>query len=250
MADTQETLLGYWLGWVQGPSLEQTPASVTSVALAFAMPNADNSLDFSELLTDYTPAVIRQGADALRDRGVTVLLSIGGSTVTEWPDLDPVKFAANVVAALEALGCDGVDLDNEGDSDPGENFIAVIEGLRAALGPDAPITLPVYLGPQRDAYLAQVADQITAVYTMAYWNGYQAQIELFDAYAALVGAAKTGIGVADCASPPSSNTDFAIVPRLAQFGPKAGMMLWNLNASSSAEAHQWCDTIAENLYSG
>jgi hypothetical protein len=255
-----QTFLAYWLGFITGEAtLEATPAGVGVVALAFAVTapeaNGDSiTLDFLE--KDHTEAEIRAGAKALQARGVKVVMSINGNP--DWPgheggwdNLDPQQFAANVKAiVVDDWGLDGVDLDNEASYTPGQNFVEVIAALRQALGADALITLPVYMGTDRDAYLAQAAGDISFVTTMAYWNDFDGQVAVFDAYAGLVGPEKVAIGVANAANP-GQNTPWDAVSQCAAWDPpgasKAGIMLWNLNSPPPAETAQWCAAIADNL---
>ena len=135
-----------------------------------------------------------------------MLLSINGRPsdghAGGWDNLDPA-FAANVKAiVVDQWGLDGVDLDNEARSViPGENFVQVIKALRRALGPDALLTLPVFAGARRDAYLSQVREQVSFVSTMAYWLRYEHQLIMFNLYAALVAPGQGAIGVADAANP-------------------------------------------------
>jgi chitinase len=260
---SSQAFMGYWLGYVQGGApLQATPASVGIVALAFAVtsPGPDGDTITLDFLTSQHPAEeIRAGVKALQARGVKVVMSINGKPnwighAGGWDNLDPIAFAANVKAiVVDQWGLDGVDLDNEaGSVIPGENFVQVVKALRHALGPDALLTLPVYLGPRRDAYLSQVREEISFVSTMGYWSGFDIQLMRFDKYAALVGPEKVAIGVADAANS-GQNTAFSIVARLAAWNPesthKAGIMLWNLNPPSLEQEAtvQWCAVIADNL---
>ncbi|HEX6374789.1 MAG TPA: glycosyl hydrolase family 18 protein [Allosphingosinicella sp.] len=258
MAD--QLFLAYWLGYIPGnSSLEETPAGVTHVALAFAVtgPTANGdgiTVDF--LTKDHSEAEIRAGAKALQARGVKVLMSINGNPNWDghpggWTNLDAPVFAANVKSvAIDDWGLDGVDLDNEASEVPGEDFVSAVQALRAALGPQPLITLPVYEGAWRDGYLSQVADDISFVSTMAYWNGLQGQIGLFDQYAGLVGSQKVAIGVGNAANP-GQNTPFDQVAPIAAWDPpgasKAGAMLWNLNSPTPDVTAIWCETVARNL---
>ena len=255
-----QTFLAYWLGFITGDvTLEQTPPGVGVVALAFAVtgPSANGdsiTLDFLE--KDHSEAEIRAGAKALQERGVRVVMSINGNPNWPghpggWTNLDAQQFAANVKAiVVDDWGLDGVDLDNESDEVPGQNFVDVIAALRAALGPDALLTLPVYMGTDRDAYLADAKDNISFVSTMAYWYDFDGQVYLFDQYAGLVGPEKVAIGVANAANP-GQNTPWDAVGQCAAWDPpgasKAGMMLWNLNSPSLAVTQQWCAEIANNM---
>lgn len=75
---------------------------------------------------------------------------------------------------------DGVDLDNERacspTASPDGNFVQVIKALCQELDSDKTISLPVYIGASRDAYLQYVKDGIDSVFTMTYRDGYDAQI--------------------------------------------------------------------------
>jgi chitinase len=260
---SSQAFMGYWLGYVQGGApLQATPAPVGIVALAFAVtspgPDGDTiTLDF--LTSQHSADEIRAGVKELQARGAKVVMSINGKPnwighAGGWDNLDPMAFAANVRAiVVDQWGLDGVDLDNEASSfTPGDNFVQVVKALRHALGPDALLTLPVFLGPKRDAYLSQVRQEISFVSTMGYWSGFDIQLMRFDKYAALVGPEKVAIGVADAANS-GQNTAFSIVARLAAWDPqnthKAGIMLWNLNPPSLEQeaTAQWCAAIADNL---
>lgn len=256
---SDQNFLAYWLGYITGNStLEDTPAGVTHVALAFAVtgptPNGDGiTIDF--LTQDHSEDEIRAGAKALQARGIKVLMSINGNPDWDghpggWTNLDAPAFAANVTAlAITDWGLDGVDLDNEADQVPGEDFVAVVQALRSAMGPELLLTLPVYQ-PWRDGYLSQVKDDISFVSTMAYWNGLDGQIELYNQYAGLVGEQKVAMGVANAANP-GQDTPFDQVPSIAAWNPsgasKAGVMLWNLNSPAPDVTALWCQTISENL---
>jgi hypothetical protein len=254
-----ESFLAYWMCNVQGgPMPQAAPASVDTVALAFAVTapiNGQDSLTLDYLAKYHSLADIKAGAKALQARGTKVVMSINGNPKWEghpggWTNLNPQQFAQNVAKiVIGDWGLDGVDLDNEASQKPDDNFVQVIKALRQVLGRDALLTLPVYMGPARDAYLSKVAEQISYVSTMAYWNDFDGQIRLYREYAHLVGNQKTVIGVADGAG--DQNTPFAAVAPLAKWEPsgsnKAGMMLWNLNSPTPDTTTLWCKTIAENM---
>jgi len=250
----KQTFLAYWLGYVDGGNpLENTPDQVDTVALAFGVTAPGNTITTNFLTSGHSEAEIRAGAKALQARGKKVIMSISGDPHWPnhpfgWENLDPDTFADNAYQLIvEDWGLDGIDLDNEGAYSPTPapdgNFVMVIKALRERFGDNKIISLPVYLGSSRDAYLAYVKEQIDYVFTMAYWNGYDAQISLLKQYQSLVGEDKAGIGVADAANP-GQNTDFAIVANLSKYTPKAGMMFWQLNAK---DAEKWCQAIGENL---
>lgn len=257
----QQTFLAYWMCAVpNGPLPDAAPSSVDTVALAFAVNaeiHGEDSIRLNYLTQHYPVEAIRASAKALQARGTKVIMSINGGGPKfqghpgGWGNLDPGQYASNVARiVMEDWGLDGVDLDNEGDYTPDDNFVEVIQALRAAIGPRALLTLPVYLR-FRDGYLAKVADQISYVSTMAYGLDYDGQIGLYRQYAELVGERKVAIGVAYTKPGVPGGTPFAAVPKLAAWDPadaqKAGMMLWTTNSGSPETVKEWCAAIADNL---
>jgi hypothetical protein len=250
-----ETFLAYWMCNVQGGPLPQAaPTSVDVVSLAFAVTapvGGQDSLTLDYLQKYHSLADIQAGAKALQARGTKVTMSINGNPNWPghpggWTNLNPAEFAQNVAQiVLGDWGLDGVDLDNEASETPDDNFVEVVQALRQAFGPDRLLTLPVYMGTARDAYLSQVADQISFVSTMAYWLDYQGQIDMYQQYAQLVGDQKVAIGVS------AELTQFSAVGPLASWDPsgsnKAGMMYWNLNSPAPSVTDLWCETISANL---
>lgn len=248
--------MGYWLGYEgRGNKLSEVPANVPVVALAFVLTAPGHTLTTEFLTKEHSEQEIRDGVKKLKARGQRVVMSINGRD--DWPghefgwlNLDPQLFAKNVKEiVIDDWGIDGIDLDNEADYTPEPkadgNFVQVIQELRKALGPDALITLPVYMGQRRDLYLNFVMNDVSAVYTMAYWNNLKDQKSMLDEYRSLVGKGKAGIGVAmKGAANPNLETDFGIITELAQIPEKAGMMLWHLN---SPDAQKWCDAISREL---
>ena len=250
---SQETLYTYWLGFAGGNDISATPTSPNVVALAFGVTDWFSTIGLDYLTSKYSMQEIAAGVKLLRSRGQKVVLSINGATNLEkgWSTLDPAQFASNAQFVVRSLGLDGIDLDNEDPGPVSPNFPLVIAALRAQLGPEALITLPVYMGIERDAYLGAVKDFITAVNTMAYWLDYGGQIALYEQYASVVGPAKVGIGVSNPGSGDNS-TPLGAVSKLAQYvpsgGSKYGMMFWNLNSPSDpSQAAQWCQLISSNL---
>ena len=246
---SSQKLVGYWLGYVaEGNKLTDIPTTVDIVALAFGVLYSGNTLTLDFLTSKHSKEEILAGIKFLRARGQKVIMSINGNP--HYPDggwnyCNPTQFATNVKQILDEWNLDGIDLDDENTEElPNENFVNTIKQLRLQLGPNAIISLPVYMGSNRDAFLSQVKDDISFVSTMAYWGNYNEQIALYQTYADLVGQAKVAIGVAEAANP-GQDTDFAIVGSLAQFNKNAkyGMMLWHLN---STDAGKWIEEIVKN----
>lgn len=249
----------YWLGYVNDEDnslrLTDIPPEVNIINLAFAVtcpspstPSQDTiTLDF--LTSKHSKDEILAGIKFLQSRGQKVCMSIDGNPNWPghpggWTNLNPQEFALNVKRiAIDEWGCDGIDLDNEADEVPGQNFVDMIKELRREIGEDKIISLPVYMGTGRDAFLSLVKDDISFVCTMAYWNGLQEQIYLCSEYSELVGDDKVFIGVANAANP-GQDTDFSILPELAKYSLKGGMMLWQGNFKSAGE---WVEAIEKNL---
>jgi hypothetical protein len=150
-----------------------------------------------------------------------------------WEELDPATFAASVKSLANAWQLDGVDLDNESpDVFPGAVFIATIKAIRALMGPAFIISYPAFL-TFRDGFLTKVKDELSYVATMAYWNGYEGQVALFNSYAEMVGAEKVAMGVKPGTDGGNQSTPFEDVPAIARYQPeggqKAGMMLYSLS---------------------
>lgn len=255
-----ERFFAYWMCNVDGgPLPDAAPDSVDIVALAFAVTapiDGQDSITLDYLEKFHNLADIKAAAKVLQERGKRVTMSINGNPNWPghpggWTNLKPAEFAQNVAQiVLGDWGLDGIDLDNEASEVPGENFIEVIRALRQAFGPDALLTLPVYLGQDRDTYLKEVIDQVDFVSTMAYGLDYDGQIDLYWQYAQLIGEQRVAIGVSDASG--DQSTPFDEVGPLAQWEPgdgssKAGMMLWNLNSPPPEMTDLWCETIAGNL---
>jgi hypothetical protein len=254
MSTSTETFLAYWLGFADGNNITNVPASPDIVAIAFGVTDFGSTIATGFLTSKHSLDDILIGAKELQARGQKVVLSVSGDPNPDrgWGSLDPTTFAENAYDLIvRQWGFDGIDLDNEDAGAPAPSFTLIIKALRQRFGPQALITLPVYMGPERDAYLADVRDDITAVTTMEYWAGYDAQIELYKKYATLVGEAKVGIGVSNPGSGDAPTPADAIVPLAAYVpasGAKYGMMFWNLNSPNDpAQAFQWCSTIEANM---
>lgn len=252
-----QIVFGYWEGFTkdaEGPrSLEETPDGVDVISLAFGVLDQQdpNTIDTSFLTSQWTEAEIRAGIAAIRARGTgqKILISVNGNpnlTDGGWPALDPTTFAENTKAFLASWDLDGIDLDNETSYDPGPAFADVIQALRSTLGPAAIISMPVYLGTTRDAFLGTVSAEMSYVFTMAYWEGYQGQISLLQSYQELLGddcKAGIGVGIPGMANPGQS-TPFDILGKLSAYSPKAGIMIYALN---SKDLLTWYDVIKAKL---
>jgi len=248
-----ENYLAYWLGFADGNDIGAVPPSPNIVPIAFGVTDTDSTIGTAFLTSKHSLEDIRAGARKLQERGQRVVLSINGATETQkgWSSLDPENFAENAYDLIvRQWEWDGIDLDNEDPGPPPPNFPHVIRALRRRFGRKALITLPVYMGKERDAYLKDVRDDIDGVSTMAYWEDYEGQIALYEQYASLVGGDKVAIGVSNPGSG-SSSTPTSAVARLAAYDPpggKFGMMFWNINSPlNQPQAFEWCEIITSHL---
>lgn len=258
----------YWLGWVPSKKSKPagigldladipsaTPVNVVKIAFYNLFPN--NNLTFCFGMSnqhgwDYTLA----GIKALQAAGIKVMASIIGtpSPPVGWNDIsDPMGFAQNAKALLiDELGFDGIDVDNEDDNLPNDNFLAVVKALRTTLGPKgndkALLTYPTYL-PWRDLpWLKEVGSEFDWLSTMDYGRDERGQISLWQQYADVVGGENVLIGVA---LREHQNTTLQTVAEVAQWetqkglGATGGMMLWHLSQGPLTQSYY--DTIRENL---
>lgn len=250
----KQMTMGYWLGYIaDGNKLAEVPANIDVVSLAFALTGDNDSLNADFLTSKHAKQDIRDGIQVLQKRGQKVTVSINGDASKRqygWLGLDPVEFANHVGQFVNDWGLDGVDFDNQDrmftpELNANGMFIRLVQETRNRLGAKAIVTAPVYLGQPRDLYLNFIMNELTCVYTMAYWADVPQQKKLIREYEALVGAGNVGVGVAmKGAANDLQETSFEIVKELASIPNKAGMMLWHLN---SRHAQKWCDEIEQNL---
>lgn len=238
-----ETFVNYWIGeepWPPCPTLDQMPAYVNVVPLAFMLVSADYELDFDTILCKKHPApAIQQWVKQVRANGSKVLLSINHERLGTVPDVP--SFVDQVVSAAVDWGVDGVDFDYENWFEPSETMIEVVAATRTALtkalGREPYLAAPVYDRwlPYLD-FLTKLAPHLDLVTTMDYsgYVGFDQTIEYFGEYAGAIGIPeKLAIGVS-CMGPPDSGnfTPLADVEKLCQWEPaggkKAGVMLYTL----------------------
>lgn len=255
---------GYWLGYVdsheyggEGYDLAEIvtmPVDVVTIAFYNLFPSNMVSTCFG-MSHKHDWSYTQQGIQTLQQAGIKVTASIIGTPNPQvgWNDIpDPAAFAANAKALLvDTLGCDGIDIDNEDDDQPGSGFFEVVQALRQALGPKgsgkALLSYVTYL-PYRDLpWLKQIGDAFDWVSTMAYGGDAPDQESLWEQYADVLGGGNVLVGV-DCQD--SQRTDPDTVAQVAQWenakgaGATGGMMLWNFSGS---DANSYYDTIRSNL---
>ncbi len=243
----------YWLGYVasdrdRGPGLDleqipgTTPVNVVKIAFYNLYPANGLSMCYG-MSAKHGWHYTATGIKALQARGIRVLASINGTPdpPVEWNDIpDPHAFAANAKALfIDNLGCDGIDIDNEGPEPPGKRFEEVVTELRSHLGPkgaDKALLTYVTYQPDRDIpALRNIGDNFDWVSTMAYGDDTDGQRKLWQLYADVLGKENVLVGVASGSPGDPNVTDLRTVGQVAQWisdrgpGETGGMMLWNLS---------------------
>jgi chitinase len=256
----------YWLGYVgshanNGPGLDldevpsQTPVDVVKIAFYNLYPANMITTCFG-MSEKHGWGYTAEGIKKLQAAGIKVQASLIGTPdpVVSWDDIPDVNaFAANVKQLLiDDLGCDGIDLDMDGGA-PSDDF-AVVPALRNALGAkggDKSLLSCVVYQPDQDlAWLKNVGSDFDWITTMAYWDQFPDQQQLFQQYAAVVGRENVVVGVA-CYANEGQNTSPQTVTEVAQWetqqgaGATGGMMLWNL--SGGPLSGEYFKNIEQNL---
>ena len=240
-----ETYVSYWIGDESAPcpTLDQMPAYVDVVALAFVVLDDNYQLDFGKFLCKvYPPSTIQQWVKKVRANGSKVVLSINDERLGSVPDVP--AFVDQVVKAAVDWGVDGIDFDYEQWFEPSDTMIDVVTATRPALakalGREPYLSAPVYYtwAPYPD-FLHTLAAQLDLVMTMDYtgYVGFDETTRLFGEYAAAIGTpGKLAIGVSCMGPPPPTSQDFtplADVKKLCRWEPpggkKAGAMLYTFS---------------------
>ncbi len=238
---SKQVFINYWIGQEptgpgQSPTLNQMPAYVDIVPLAFVGIDDNHELDFGFLTQQNSADTIKGWVKDVQANGTKVLFSILSDKFTSIPDKDIDAFAKNVKKHVDDWGVDGVDIDFEPPS-PNDNVLKVLHALKTTLGPDATFTTPIYSPWQwfpKD-FVQSFASYMDYVTTMDYtpYPGFQVTIDNFNAYADLIGSTdKLVIGVS-CMEPPNNFTPIDDVIKFSQWEPnggqKGGMMLYTFS---------------------
>jgi chitinase len=137
-AQQQYRVIGYYPMWSRTtlPASAIKYQSLTHINHAFAWPNADGSIAYSETTVDTVLINTTHRA------GRKILLSLGGAGTTQTANFSIVAadsglrkiFVNNVVSHLATYRYDGADLDWEGPSSRADkiNEVALVQQLRAA----------------------------------------------------------------------------------------------------------------------
>lgn len=264
----KQVFINYWIGQEPNPpspTLDQMPACVNIVPLAFVGINSQYQLDFGFLTQHFSASQIQAWIKTVQGNGGKVLLSINDQGLGSIPSHQQAAFVANVADNVTAWGVDGLDFDYEPPT-ASATLVPLIRALRAALPAGSIFTAPIY-----SPWLSQVgllkalAGAVDYISTMDYtpYPGYANTINLCAQYAKIIGGwSKLVIGIS-CMGPASSNnfTPLADVAKLATYAPsggsKGGAMLYTFsydvksrNNGSTGTGYPdgtWTKTIQNNL---
>ncbi len=134
-----------WQGESTAQDIENLPAYVSHLALAFAKPNASYhgnvDLTCTGLNLPYSGNQLKEAIKKAKENNpaLKVLLAVGGATYHEWQNLRPIDLSQLV----EDLGLDGIDIDYEQAPPDAALVNAVTKDLRQALAADKILTMAV-----------------------------------------------------------------------------------------------------------
>lgn len=269
----KQIFMNYWIGQEPNPpspTLDQMPAYVDIVPLAFVGIGNDYQLSFDFLTQHFTAEQIQGWIKTVQANGTKVLLSINDRKLGAIPAEQQVAFVQNVAASVAEWGVDGLDFDYE-PPEASETLVPLIRALRDALPDGSVFTAPVYGAWM--SYLSLLSDLSGAVdyistmdYT-PYW-GVDDTISNCTQYAkAMGGWSKLLIGVS-CMGPPKPSgppenfTPLADVQTLCGYSPpggepKGGVMLYTFSydvtsrndgkTGTGSPDGTWTSTIHDSL---
>ena len=180
-ADASQWVLGYYVGYQidRYPLAEVDWSALTHIALAPLAVLESGSLDTRFSFFDDAAegeAFARQLASAAHGHGVKALLMLGGAGLSDnvkpaLADLD--GFVATLLAKVDELGFDGIDLDVEAGNFDLDDFITLAQALRAAR-PELILTVPgatVQYGQAVDPRLVTLASALDRYNVQSYQGG-------------------------------------------------------------------------------
>lgn len=260
-----QTLTTFWEGYTPtgpglAPSLAATPACVDVLAVAFTNLFPGNVVCREYMQKAHSEDQIRADIASLRASApdMKILMSLIGTPdpAVGWNTgiTDPTAFARYLSTWLSSWGLDGFDIDNEDlDTWPGDPFVAAVKEMRQVM-PDAILTLDTYLFDRDKTVIPQLADDLTGINTMAYFDDLETMQALVEQYAGIIDPGKISIGVKS-APLADQGTSLADTIALTKWNPsggaKRGMMLWNQTLDIKGVTGQpdgtWTRAIADNL---
>lgn len=240
--------------------LDQTPAYVNTVTLAFAGTGPNSSFTTDYLCKHYDAQTIIGWVRTLQASGQRVLMSIIDNEANHWDGVNVPQF---VNAATDVIigdwGLDGIDIDGESGGSSAAIFIELLQELRAVLGPVGGgkyLTYDTYLFSEEDQQiLTAVQDELDWVNLMAYFLETEYMIDRFEQYAGLLGPDRVTIGVKPGTGQGDQSTPLGEVAALVKYQPstgrKKGMMLYSLTMDvpyfTNKPMWTWTKTIHDNL---
>lgn len=145
-------VLGYFPSWSenwtttnQNSKLREVPAFVNYIFIAFAKPNLEylkDSYDISQtgIEVPYDGCTLKESVSALNDKGIKVILSIGGETYWGTPDAYNINYQ-QIKDLVDDMGLAGIDWDfepngsftNIGSAENVQHFIDFFNNSRALM---------------------------------------------------------------------------------------------------------------------
>ncbi len=262
-----QTFTAFWLGYVpsggagEGPPLGNTASYVDRVVLAFSNLYPGNVTCNAFLQQSNSADAIKAGLAEIKQNSPKTrqMLSIIGTPnpPVGWNDgiTDPAAFGQWLAYICHEWEFDGIDIDNEDlDTFPGQPFVDTVKAMRQAM-PDKIITLDTYLFNRDKDVIAELADDLTGISTMAYFLELAEMQDLVEQYATVIAPGKISIGVKSDTVGINQGTSLDDTIALSKWNPsggaKAGMMLWNLSSDIEAVTGKpdgaWAKAIHENM---
>lgn len=248
MTTTAEKFVVYWLGYHQNPpAIQSLPKGIDIVnlfLLNFTSSANGTTLDYTYITSQGTTwDDILSQAHAAQANGVKVCVSIippANSII--WNTIpDPTTFALNVYNLVKAWGLDGIDIDPEqGGAAPNSGFVAVVQALSKYFGPASGTGLIMsfvsYELFNDQTLLNSCKALFDYVMLMGYFWDFDAMVQQFNAYAAIVGSQNLMFGVGG----DPWQTPLPEIEKLAAWEPasgnKGGMMEFDINEDTNYQA--------------
>ena len=241
-AGTSPQYVGYWDDWEQ-TSWSSVPQGVTTLIYAFDFVSGHSVISDGNSPGYLTAAAVA----ALHQRGIKVLLSLGGGSPATASvfDGDTKDFESSLVAVIRQYSFDGVDFDDESGT-PAERVAALetlIPATRAAFTADgigndiitlAAFDTPTNFGDGTILAAPGVAGALSWVNVMSY--DYTAAQSDLATYALLYPAAQLMLGSdIDGDVPLATNATLEMLAAWVKNNGYGGMMLWTVNDASAAQ---------------
>jgi GH18 family chitinase len=231
-----------FLGYSMGESDATSATGITIVVASFGALNG-HSIDGADLGGPFSADKIA----AMHQKGMKVLLSLGGAGGGFHFDGDAQGFESSLKSLVAQLPYDGIDFDDENEGGNGEdlsqrrtNLIALIKAARNALGPAGLVTISAYGDPsyQGDGDVLKdsgVQSAISLVNVMSYaGDDVNATENYTSSYASVIDKKKILLGVdvgGDMGGPPSA-ASLKTMGEWVRSNGYGGIMMWTLNTDA------------------